>query len=205
MADNLIFSPENFSAGDWFEDENFFAWDQTVTAPDGNTTGTRLSERTANSDHRIRWRGRGSLYQTYGYFSCFLKAGSRDWAYLMHDLNGSETWFNLSTGQVGSGVSGGSMVAYTNGWWRCFIAVKLTLTTTSSWRIGAAAADNTRSYSGVIFNYPIYVWGAQITVGGLYDEHQTYVSPTSGWSSATGYPSYKAGLELLHRGAKRCL
>jgi hypothetical protein len=138
----------------------------TVTSPDGTTTGDTLTTTVAG----------GAMNQTTQAFSAgstvnvtvFAKKNTSN--FLRMELGGLvNCWFNLNTGatatnSAGSGnvlFSAKSIQAINNGWYRCVLTVTTTTVTTLGVLLFATDTDGNTSS----INSSIYLWGAQAEVG----------------------------------------
>ena len=109
--------------------------------------------------------------------SVTVKKGARDWIYIK-DFNGFqspllEAWFNINTGTIGT-VNGpsasGSIVALSNGYYRC--SLNFTANSVScDFRIAGATANNTLSYTGVVGNVAFVFAHAQAELGDYASSH----------------------------------
>jgi hypothetical protein len=131
----------------------------TVVAPDGTLTGTKLSATSTSGAHGVIGNNVPTGSHT---ISVFAKAGEYSW--LIIRAQGLNTFFNVSNGTVGTVASGAtaSITSIGNGWYRCSLNVTGTGATSFHYRI--SNSGSTDSFAGDGFS-GIYLWGAQIEAG----------------------------------------
>lgn len=102
-------------------------------------------------------------------WSVYAKAGEYNWLGLnaYTGLTYRTSWFNLSTGVIGTEASGNSSTITNvgNGWYRLTVT-RTTADTTAYLIILVANADNAPSFAGNGYS-GIYIWGAQLEAGGF--------------------------------------
>ena len=175
---NLLLQSQTFNTT--WATSNAVVTADTTAAPDGNTTADTITDTVSSTSHRIQQDISISTNTTY-VFSCWLKAGTSDYAYLsITDTGTSQRYFaadfDLNAGTVtasGAGTSGtltsSSITEFPagSGWYRCVIIGEV-----------AAVSSNTRAIIGVsdgttalnTFGLVSYVgtgttiiaWGAQL-------------------------------------------
>jgi hypothetical protein len=166
---NLLTYSEEFDNGAW----NKTSFPVTVTqnaevAPNGTTTADLMLEQATTANHGCYNAAAISstiIGVSYTY-SVYAKAAGRSFLVIDAFTNvNAYTWFDLSTGQVGTNAAGNtaSIISVGNGWYRC--SVQRAATSTANHFIGfyAAPSDNTISYAGDVTK-GIYLWGADLRV-----------------------------------------
>lgn len=133
-------------------------------APDGSSTATKLKETTGSNffdAYQSTTVTSGAVYTA----SVYAKAAERNWIWMQPANGNNKTWFNLSTGVVGTNGAGNTatITSAGNGWYRCTVSCAAA-TTTGYVDVGVSNADNTITYTGVAGN-GVYVWGAQFEAG----------------------------------------
>jgi hypothetical protein len=173
---NLMLRSEEFDNASWVK-TNTTITANSSTSPDGTSTADILVENSTSNDvfgvHANPRPSGLTLTTTYS-VSFFAKKITRDFCYY-HDFNGFQNpivkvFFNLQTGLVGNtsaGVLNPKMENYGNGWYRCsfqFVATSVS-GTQIDYRIASATTDNVSTYTGVIGQQAIAIWGAQFETG----------------------------------------
>jgi hypothetical protein len=110
-----------------FNDSYWGKYDTNITAsaaiaPDGTLSAQLAVPTTANATHRIIGQNISSSAVAYT-FSLYVKAAGYSNIKLAEFNSGNGTWFNISTGTVGTSNSGfsGTITAVGNGWYRCTV------------------------------------------------------------------------------------
>ena len=156
---NLLTYSEQFDDASWTKARVSITANATA-APSGTTSAERMVE-DATLDSHIVFKASGIVSGTHA-LSVYAKADSRNWLYLETDTANTRTFFNLSTGVLGTV---GSAITATisnagNGWYRCTIAGAFT----GNLYIGVAAVDGVAVYTGNGTS-GIFLWGAQLEAG----------------------------------------
>lgn len=169
----LKYSPHNLCL--WSETFQDAVWttnsatvtDNSDTAPDGTTTACTMDDATATAQFRTQ-QDFTVVNGTPHVFSVYAKqsTGAANW--LLIDtvdvgVTNHRTWYDLSTGTVGTTASGntGAMEDVGNGWWRC---TSTRTVDSTSYRIllGMNENDNETTYVGTGAN-AILLWGATVS------------------------------------------
>lgn len=131
-----------------------------VVAPDGRTTAEKLVEDGSTDTHRVARASGTVTASTTQAVSVFAKAAGRDFlAITTNYTTVRTTWFNLSTGAVGTSDAShtASIEDVGNGWYRCKVIVASESSTGASIELYIADADNNLSYTGNSSD-GIYLW-----------------------------------------------
>jgi hypothetical protein len=155
---NLLTNSESFNASAWSKSDATVTANAT-TAPDGTSTADKLAETATTAQHYLfQSAGAAGTYTT----TIYAKAAERSW--MIVTVNSSNTFFNISSGTVGS-APGGFTAAITdagNGWYRC--SVTATLPASGPIVFSTSTANNVTSYAGTAGS-GIFIWGAQLELG----------------------------------------
>lgn len=145
-------------------EQSSIATTPTTTAPDGTTTASNVlkEDATAGATHDI-YAVKTAVSGTTYCWSAFVKAINRSNVYLFTDANlgASGVKFDLTTGQAtttyGSPVDYG-IEAYSNGWYRIWVAALATASATVYPTVYACDASGNAAYNGGN-QASLYVWG----------------------------------------------
>lgn len=164
--ENLFLYSEQFDNATWAKSGG--ATPPTVTAntsvaPDGNTTADTYT-RTVTGEQRLRYTTAQTTNVPYT-LSVFAKAGTASFLRLRNLISSTETntWFNLSTGAVGTisaGTSSATITSFGNGWYRCSITV--TTSAIANNLIDIASATSDAEVSSGTAGETLLLWGAQL-------------------------------------------
>jgi hypothetical protein len=188
--------------------ENSGVWSQTAVtvtsgtaAPDGTTSAVYLQDTTANSVHEIRTSMVSFTAGNYYTISAFLKAGTRNFAYIGLPTAGFSTSqyiiFDLTAGTAALTV--GTPTSYSiqpvsgmPGWYRCSVTALATTTASGTCFLGMRAAAVAGPYVGD-GNSWIYAWGCQVELGYMTSYYPTTSAPATrplgyidSWQSYSG-------------------
>jgi hypothetical protein len=166
---NLLTYSEEFDNAAW----NKTLFPVTVTqnaevAPNGTATADLMLEQATTANHgcynatAISPTVTGVSYT----YSVYAKTAGRSFLIIDAFTNANAyTWFDLSTGQVGTNAAGNtaSIISVGNGWYRCSVQRAATATLNHFIGIYAAPSDNTASYAGDVTK-GLYIWGADLRV-----------------------------------------
>ena len=175
---NLLLQSQDFTTS-WLN-ANSTDTANTEVAPDGTTTADTITDNATNGSHRVYQNLSIAANTTY-VFSCWLKAGTSNYAYLsvMDDSNAERYFgadFDLSSGTVrisGSGTSGTltsssiTEIPASSGWYRCVIIGQVAAVSATT-RGVVGVSDGTTAFNpfGLIVyagaSDTIHAWGAQL-------------------------------------------
>jgi hypothetical protein len=203
LRTNVVLRSEEFDNASWTK-TNTTITANSSTSPDGTSNADILVENsTSNVVFGVHAATRPSgltLTTTYS-VSFFAKKITRDFCYY-NDFNGFQNpsvrvYFNLSTGLVGTstlGVLNPKMENYGNGWYRCSFQFVATIGTQIDYRIASATSDNVSTYTGVIGQQAIAIWGAQFETG---SNATSYIPTVAGTVSRNADVISKTGVSSL--------
>jgi hypothetical protein len=164
---NLLSYSQNFSNAYYFKDDSAFDVN-TVVAPDGTLTGNKMRTNSSSSTFASVYNSTGLTITAQAYtWSVFAKAGQLSWIALSaYDTGHRRTWFNLTTGAVGTNAAGNTatMTPVGNGWYRCTVSRTALASSGAYWQINMATADNSINFTGDGYS-GVYIWGAQLEAG----------------------------------------
>ena len=151
------------------------AWvpfNSTITAsgetdPVGGTSAFRIAETTTSNQRHMAYNAITPSASTFTY-SVFAKAQERNWLQLIsYDApNLYYTWFNLSTGVVGTNAAGNTstITPVGNGWYRCSVTRTVASAVIQYIQTGPANGDNNGAYAGDPTK-GLLIYGAQVEIG----------------------------------------
>ena len=171
---NLLSHSEYIDSYYTFNDAS--AIDNAITSPEGVQNAVKLVEGSTNNPHNFQ-RTLPVADGDYA-FSVYAKEGERDFLIINAYGNASyRTWFNLSTGQIGTSATGNNPVMEDvgNGWYRC--SISRSLSGTKIFQIAVSSTDFFNNYQGDGTS-GIYIYGAQAEAG----TYPTSYIPTYGSS-----------------------
>ena len=169
---NLAKYSQNLSGGAWSNTNSSESLDTSILAPDGTATAWKLQASAATGFSFILQAITMTGQNT---FSCFLKKGTSSTASMFFSESGNfGLSVNLDTGTItntGGSDMTSSVESAGNGWYRFHISHTSGDDLVNQIRIGVAdGAIAGATYAGT---ENIYVWGAQVTKGGIKDYLKT--------------------------------
>lgn len=182
---NLLTYSQQYDVSAWTKNE-LLVWANSVLAPDGTLTGSKLVLTANAAQHYLR--NAVTVTAVSHTFSIYAKAGGYN--YLAITSAGYNACFDVSGGTVSAtSGSGGTPViqAVGNGWYRCSVTVTESAGTTSFYvapratsvsGISSTAGDG---YSGV------FLWGAQLEAGAFATSYIPTLLTYSGRGSTGTY------------------
>lgn len=189
----LLYPTARTNLETWSQDYTNAAWSKTnvsitaaaTTAPDGTVSGQTITESTATGVHRVQ-QNRSLVSGPIYTISVIAKAGSRNWIIVGEDSAGSNAFFNLSSGAVGS-VNGGAtaaIVSLGSGWYRCSVTyVQSGVTGRVYMGLSTVGGGGGPSYTGDGIS-SISAWGFQLE---LESSPTAYIPTTSTAATVTDY------------------
>ena len=134
------------------------------TDPAGGTNAFRVAETTTSDQRHEVYISISPSASTFTY-SVFAKAQERNWLQLTsYDYPNSHiSWFNLSTGVVGTNAAGNTptITPVGNGWYRCSVTRTVASTSGQYFQTGPANGDNNGAYAGDPTK-GLLIYGAQL-------------------------------------------
>ena len=136
----------------------------STTAPDGTSTADTVTQTAGEITSASLFSASTPVIVAQHTYSIFAKPNGKNFIVLREDLQtGSvlNTWFNVSTGVVGTTGSGhtATITSAGNGWYRC--AITFTTNLIRNGLVYAACADTNATFT-VVDSGGIFIWGAQL-------------------------------------------
>jgi hypothetical protein len=165
---NLVLRSEEFDDASWLLIGATTSADIAIS-PSGTTNTDELIG--DGTDTSVRIRRTVLLSAGVHTFSCFLKSGTDNFAFLEFSgflgISGTSTaFFDLANGTTPT--SGASIENYGNGWYRCSISATIDLLDTSGsvgFRVVPSISTNSFPTVGDANGKSILAWGAQLEAG----------------------------------------
>jgi hypothetical protein len=181
MSENLLTYSEQYDQSSWIN-QNSFETINAITSPDGLITAEKLIGNNGQT-------GRQSIYQTVSVisgttytFSVFLKQAERRYATIWFDnasitegaFYGANNYIDLQTGTIANSQTQTRIVAYPNGWYRCYVTATPSFTGSLNLNTSIGTPNNAADGAGTItYQYTgdgvsgLYIWGAQFEYGSV--------------------------------------
>ena len=171
---NLVIQSEDFGTS-WSTDAGKVAVSTNVIAsPSGVITADKITENSILLERKILIGSVTAVAATVYTFSCYLKAGERNFAQLAFGATFGSQFQNFIIGGVnagtlgsGSGVTSPQITALPNGWYRCTATITSAGSGSTQVTIGpldSSTASRWAAYMGTVGS-GIYAWGAQVEAG----------------------------------------
>ena len=164
--ENLVTYSQEFNNAVWIKAQSAITANN-IDAPDGTQTADKLRGTvTGTSTPYVMIQSSEVINISNGttlFLSIHAKAGEFDFLFIQHNHEGGgypKTYFNLSTGTIGTVGSGhtASIISVGNGWYRCSITFSRNV---GFPLIGTSSTDGVES-STTNGTDGIYIWGAQL-------------------------------------------
>lgn len=135
----------------------------SIAAPDGTASATLITANGGANNFLYSATPHNTTAAPWTQ-SFYVKAGTASWIYIRAADNTSDTWFNVSTGVVGTLGAGctSTITAVGNGWYRCTVTKTTSASASGFAVVGIANGDNSTT---AVAGQTIYVWGAQTELG----------------------------------------
>jgi len=167
---NLALQSENHPSATWSKTGITVA-SATNTSPSGSTTSNLVSEDSSTGLHRI-FQSTAYVSGTSYAISVFLKYAGRQFVAITHPAVASNNIaiFDIQNGTISLTQSGvtASIIAHSNGWYRCIVNGVSATTGGASHIIQGSTTGNslTGSYTG-LNGAAFYIYGSQVEAGGF--------------------------------------
>ena len=193
MSENLFLYSEQYDQSSWIN-QNSFETINAITSPDGLITAEKLIGNNGQT-------GRQSIYQTVSVisgttyiFSVFLKQAERRYATIWFDnasitegaFYGANNYIDLQTGTIANSQTQTRIVAYPNGWYRCYVTATPSFTGSLNLNTSIGTPNNAADGAGTItYQYTgdgvsgFYILGSQFERGTLTDYTPTTTTAIS--------------------------
>ncbi len=192
QSTNLALYSEQFDNAAWTKYESTITANAT-TSLDGTQNADLLldnSSTDAHSAYQVITASAGTLT-----WSVYAKAQNNNFL-IISAYTGSHnrTWFNLSTGAVGTNASGNTATIENmgNGWYRCIVS-RAYVSGTLVQEVGTSKTDGVFSYTGNGAD-GIYIWGAQLEASSY---PTSYILTTSSSATRVADECAKSGIGAL--------
>lgn len=186
---NLLTQTELFSGSDWSKVRVTATSTSATNDPLGGAAAQKIEASSTGTIQQCYQVGK-TLALTPYVWSVYAKAAEQSWFALnSYDLTDRFTYFNLSTGAVGTVATGctATITSVGNGWYRCTVT-RTAANSSGGLSVELATADNSR---GGVSSGGIYIWGAGLRVSNDGTGLPAYQRVnTSTDYDTTGFPYY---------------
>ena len=191
QSTNLWYYSEQFDNSEWLKTECTITAN-SVISPDGTQNADKITDTTANNEHRFRATSALFTITTSTTFSIFAKAGEYSKFGIADLSNGYIVKFDLSAGTIistGTDWSNAKIENFGNGWYR------LSATRSTNATCGYAMLNDSGDF---VFTGTgtkgVYIWGAQCEAS----SHATsYIPTTSASATRVADACSKTGISSL--------
>jgi hypothetical protein len=166
---NICLCSQEFTLSPW-STSNATVTAGAATAPDNTSTAAHLAETATTAVHAISQPSSGVSSGQTVVFSLYVKAAERWQVFLQLCTAGTTVAYQIFdllagtfTGVAYSGTSITGMTQLPNGWWRIWMSITTTASTTLT-PVITIGAGNGGNYGGTAGS-GLYIWGAQIEPG----------------------------------------
>lgn len=177
-----------------------------ISGPDGSLVAISLTETAVTNVHYFNKAVTVAAGAANYTFSCYVLAGTRTWCFLqMTEATGGTSvlvYYNMSTGAVGTNSVGAAFTLLSTnvvdcggGWKRVILTVrKINAAVSMTCYVGAASANGTNSYLGVVGTPAMYMWRGSLAISAV----PVVASATAGVATVGAAPSgYTMNLKAL--------
>ena len=166
---NLWLYSQEFNNAEWLKTECTITAN-AIAAPDGTLTAEKITDTTANNEHRFR--ATSGLFTIAGAttFSIYAKAAEYTKFAIANLSDGYNVIFNLSTGvvdSVGTDWSNAQITSVGNGWYR----LSATISVNKTIGYGLVNGSGNFVFTGTGTS-GVYIWGAQAVEGTTAKDYQ---------------------------------
>jgi hypothetical protein len=171
---NLALRSEDFGTT-WTNDSGAVTITTNVeTSPDGSTSADKIAEAASTINRRICIQNISVTSGTTYSYSCYIKAGERDFAQLAAGSGLNSAFQNFVVNGAGAGTLGSSSGIVSsridempNGWYRCTMVVTATATGATTITVGPAPSSTLTRWQAYTSTAGsgIFAWGAQLEAG----------------------------------------
>jgi hypothetical protein len=161
---NLLLRSEEFDNASWTKVNGAITINQAI-APSGATAADLFIPNVGTALPYIQQNGATTISTVYTW-SVYLKAAGYSWVFMdAFDGSNHRTWFNLTTGTIGTVESGNTstITPVGNDWYRCTLT-RSVASTNPACAVAAVSGNNGLNISANGTS-GLYLWGAQLEAG----------------------------------------